>query len=427
MIASWMTERKWQVVAVLFFAGGLNYVDRTSIAAVFPLLRAELHATDVQLGAIGSAFLWSYAAAVPFAGMLADRLSRSALIVFSLAAWSAITMLCGMVTDIGQLLFLRGLLGVAESVYVPAAVTLIADHHEPGTRATAMGLHLAGLNLAVVVGGTMCGYLGENFGWRVGLIVLGVSGLALSVVARKTLHDGPRAAQELAEKRDLRGDLLAIARVKTYWIIVSEQVLTSIGVWMFFNWMPLYFRETFGMGLTAAAFSGTVLFQAAAVIGISAGGYISDRVTKNQPVRRMYLLGGFYCAAAPFLLMFIGTPSLVPLSICVFLSSLLRTLGQTNEGPILCEVLSPRRRALALGIMSCCTMTSGGIGVLAAGYLKEDYGLGGVFAGVSAAVLLSGLLALLGAVRYYPRDIKRAAATVEFQTANSMRTSSSTT
>jgi predicted MFS family arabinose efflux permease len=332
-----------------------------------------------------------------------------------------------MVTDIGQLLFLRGLLGVAESVYVPAAVTLIADHHEPGTRATAMGLHLAGLNLAVVVGGTMCGYLGENFGWRVGLIVLGVSGLALSVVARKTLHDGPRAAQELAEKRDLRGDLRAIARVKTYWIIVSEQVLTSIGVWMFFNWMPLYFRETFGMGLTAAAFSGTVLFQAAAVIGISAGGYISDRVTKNQPVRRMYLLGGFYCAAAPFLLMFIGTPSLVPLSICVFLSSLLRTLGQTNEGPILCEVLSPRRRALALGIMSCCTMTSGGIGVLAAGYLKEDYGLGGVFAGVSAAVLLSGLLALLGAVRYYPRDIKRAAATVEFQTANSMRTSSSTT
>lgn len=424
---SWRRERKWQVVVMLFFAGGLNYVDRTSIAAVFPLLRADLHATDVQLGAIGSLFLWSYAAAAPFAGMLADRVSRSGLIVFSLAAWSAVMTLCGLVTDISQLLFLRVLLGLAESLYVPAAVTLIADHHGPDTRGTAMGLHLAGLNLAVVVGGTLSGYLGEHFGWRYGLILLGVFGLALSVVARMVLRDGPQAAAETSEKRDLRGDLAAILRVRTYWIIVSEQILTSIGVWMFFNWMPLYFQETFGMGLTAAAFSGTVLFQAAAVIGIAGGGYISDRFTRNAPVRRMYLLGGFYCAAAPFLLMFLGTPALIPLSICIFASSLLRTLGQTNEGPVLCDVLSPRRRALALGMMNCCTMISGGIGVFAAGYLKKDFGLGGVFAGVSVAILLAGLLSLLGAIRFYPRDIARMTQAAEAQPANSMRTSSSTT
>ena len=65
-----LRERKWQVVAMLFLAGGLNYVDRTSIAAVFPLIKADLHATDVELGAIGSMFLWSYAAGAPFAGML---------------------------------------------------------------------------------------------------------------------------------------------------------------------------------------------------------------------------------------------------------------------------------------------------------------------------------------------------------------------
>src|SRR5262245_15400758 len=108
---------KWRVVAMLFLAGGLNYVDRTSIAAVFPLLKSDLHATDLQLGAIGSVFLWSYAIGAPFAGMVADRFSRSRLIVGSLAAWSAITTLCGLVTDIQQLLILRFLLGFAECLY----------------------------------------------------------------------------------------------------------------------------------------------------------------------------------------------------------------------------------------------------------------------------------------------------------------------
>ena len=148
-----LRERKWQVVAMLFLAGGLNYVDRTSIAAVFPLIKADLHATDFELGAIGSVFLWAYAAGAPFAGMLADRVSRSRLIACSLAAWSLIMALCGLVTGMPQLLVLRVLLGLAECVYIPASVTLIADHHGDDSRATAMGIHLAGLNLAVVVGG----------------------------------------------------------------------------------------------------------------------------------------------------------------------------------------------------------------------------------------------------------------------------------
>ena len=129
-----------------------------------PLLREDLHATYVALGAIGSLFMWSYALGVPFAGVLADRYSRCRLIVFSLAAWSLIMTLCGLVTNVPQLLVLRSLLGFAECIYVTAAITLIADHHGPDTRATATGIHLAGLNFAAVVGGTMSGYLGDHFG-----------------------------------------------------------------------------------------------------------------------------------------------------------------------------------------------------------------------------------------------------------------------
>ena len=123
----------------MFFIACLNYADRTAISAVFPLLRSELGISDVGLGAIGSFFLWSYAIGSPFAGWLADRVSRSRMVVYSLTAWSLITIATGMVTDSNQLLFTRILLGLAECGYLPAAIALIADHHSPETRAIQHG------------------------------------------------------------------------------------------------------------------------------------------------------------------------------------------------------------------------------------------------------------------------------------------------
>ena len=88
-------RRPWLTVALLFFCAGLNYGDRTAISSVFPLLQVEFGMTNVQLGELGSFFLWSYALGSPFAGMLADRFSRRMLIAGSLAAWSLATLATG--------------------------------------------------------------------------------------------------------------------------------------------------------------------------------------------------------------------------------------------------------------------------------------------------------------------------------------------
>src|SRR5258706_3522961 len=190
--------RPWHVVAMLFFIACLNYADRTAISAVFPLLRSELDISDVGLAAIGSFFLWSYAIGSPFSGWLADRVSRSKMVVYSLSAWSLITIVTGLVTNANQLLLTRILLGFAECGYLPAAIALIADHHSPQTRATAMGVHLAGLNFGLVAGGALAGYLGEHYGWRVGFFLLGGVGLALAAIASYRLTDVSTPEQRLA-------------------------------------------------------------------------------------------------------------------------------------------------------------------------------------------------------------------------------------
>src|SRR5215471_11857112 len=110
------TAYKWALVAALFFVSALNYADRTSITAVFPLLKSQLGFTDIGLGAIGSMFLWSYALASPSSGYIGDRFDRGRIVVLSLAAWSLATLLTGLVSSHGQLLATRVLLGIVESM-----------------------------------------------------------------------------------------------------------------------------------------------------------------------------------------------------------------------------------------------------------------------------------------------------------------------
>src|SRR3990172_11355654 len=154
---------KWLLVAVLFLAATLNYADRGILTVVFPLLKQDLGMSDLALAAIGSFFLWSYALCSPLAGFIGDRFSRSALVTISVTLWSLVTILTGLVNSSGHLLTMRVLLGVTESLYVPASLALIADHHPARSRAMAMAFHLTGFYAGVVFGGTVAGYLGDRY------------------------------------------------------------------------------------------------------------------------------------------------------------------------------------------------------------------------------------------------------------------------
>src|SRR5207237_8228898 len=82
---------KWLVVAMLWFVCFFNYADRQAIFSCFPVLKSEMHLSDVQLGIVGGAFMWVYAAAGPLAGLIGDRVSRNTLLIGGLICWSLVT------------------------------------------------------------------------------------------------------------------------------------------------------------------------------------------------------------------------------------------------------------------------------------------------------------------------------------------------
>ena len=404
---------KWVLAAALFCVSAVNYADRSSITAVFPLLKSELGFTDVGLAAIGSFFLWSYALASPLAGYVGDRVNRSWIVIGSLAGWSLVTLLAGFATAPWQLLGMRLLLGVVESLYIPAGMALVAEYHGSKTRGTALGLLSIGNYVGLLGGGTAGGYLGEHYGWRSPLWVLGVAGIVLAAIccfilpirrpAAATKSDAPPALS-FAEAAT------SLFRIPSFIVLTIAGVLTSIGGWIFTNWLPLYFNETFGMALASAGFFGSSLIPASSAISQSIAGPLSDFMARRGLHYRMLLQAGFIFCAAPTLLTFLLTHNRHAVMVALVLYGICRAAADLNIIPLLCDLAGKDKTATALGITNMLNTIAGGLGIFFAGVLKANLGLAEVFGAVAGILTLDAILLFGGYALFLKKDLRTSGA-----------------
>jgi MFS family permease len=378
---------RWRTVVLLAFAVALNYADRTSLAAVFPLLRTDLSLNDIQIAWIGTLFLWTYSFGSFWAGPVADRWPRHRVISLSLIGWSAVTLATAFVRTSGELYATRVLLGLTECFYLPAAVALVADHHTSSSRGRAMAIHVCGLNAGLIGGGTLAGYLGEHYGWRSGPLLLGALGMVYGVICWFVLKEAP--ATIVKPRPDFTAPWRRLVGNGRFLLLTLQAGLISVGTWMFFNWMPLYFQERFGLSLALAGFSGTAVLQLSTVAGVVLGGAVSDKIAAADPRNRLRMMTICYLIAAPCLMVFPGELGMLALSAGVVAFQFFKAMAMANEPPALCELVAESDRGTAQSIMNTCNTLAGGVGVYIAGYLKQDFGLSGVFAGVGILVVIA--------------------------------------
>lgn len=367
----------WGVVALLWVVALLNYVDRQVIFSLFPLLRADLHISDAELGLAGAAFLWVYALASPFAGFLADRYGRKRVVVSSLLIWSAITWATGHARSFNQLLAARALMGISEACYLPAALALIAAHHGEATRSRATGLHYTGIYVGVVLGGVGGGWMGANYGWRSPFFLLGALGIVYALVLVLLLKENRQAAHETpAPPTGFFASARKVLSLPAFPVLLIVFAAKSVGDWLVYAWMPLYLYENFGMSLAQSGFSATFWVQAASVGGIAIGGFVADRWSLRSSQGRIFTQALGLAAAAPFLFLvgIAGTPALLITGLIVF--GLGRGIFDCNAMPVLCQVAPPELRSTGFGLLNLAGTFSGGVIAAAAGALKATFGLG---------------------------------------------------
>lgn len=383
-----MTGRRgaWVAVGLLWVVVLLNYLDRQVIFSLFPLLRADLRLSDAELGLVSSSFLWVYALASPLAGYLSDRLGHRRLVLFSLVVWSLVTALTGLARSFGELVLARAAMGLSEACYIPAALALIASRHSEATRARAVGIHQSGIYFGIVLGGMGGGWMGEHYGWRPVFYLLGAAGVVYGLLLTRLLKRGEQ--EETAARESFVAAAAELLRTPGFKIVLLVFAVTSLANWLVYTWLPLFLYERFSLSLTSAGFASTFYVQVMAVVGILAGGWISDRWTRRQPRARVWVQAAGLAIAGPFLILsgMASTPVLLYMALVAF--GFGRGVYDSNIMPVLCRLVGDDRRATGYGLLNFAGVMVGGLAAYGAGLVKSTVGLAGAMQMAGALVLL---------------------------------------
>ncbi len=391
----------WLTIGLLWFIGLLNYLDRVMITTMRGSIVAEIPMTEAQFGLLTAAFLWTYGLLSPFAGFLADRYSRSRVIVISLFAWSFVTWLTAHATTYWELLATRVLMGVTEAAYIPAALALITDYHRGHTRSRAEGIHMSGIMVGAGLGG-IGGWIAERHGWEHSFTIFGGVGLVYTFIVAFLLKDAPRerAADATVEEVDglpkiqLGAAFVSLFSKSSFLLAVLYWGLLGMAGWAVVGWMPTYMNEHFNLAQGVAGLTATGYLQAALLVGVIFGGAWADRWFRTNPYGRFYVPFIGLCCAAPGIFL-AGSTDLLPVAILgLVVYGFARAFADCNMMPILCQVTDPRYRATGYGVLNLCGTIVGGLTIYAGGTLRDakiDVGLIFGFASVS----LLGCAALL--------------------------------
>jgi MFS transporter, Spinster family, sphingosine-1-phosphate transporter len=383
----------WVVVAILWVVWLLNYLDRQVIFSVFPPIQSELHLSNIELGLLGTSFLWVYAFFSPFAGFLADRYGRKRLIAISLFVWSAMTWMTGRAQSFSGLLWTRAGMGLSEACYLPAGLALIARHHSGRTRSLATSIHYTGAYLGTILGGFAGGWVGEHYGWRMVFALLGGIGLIYAIAVVSALREATttETPERASGTPKFAASLRELFSLPGFAAMMFVFAAVSVGDWAVYTWMPVYLFERFHMSLAEAGFSATFYLKGGGVVGILAGGALADRFSRRSERGRLLTQAAGLLLAAPFLFFagIAGSPVLLLVALALF--GFGKAAYDCNTMPVLCQIARPDLRSTGFGIFNFAGCIAGGGVAAIAGAVKDTVGLGGTLQVAGAFLLLSGI------------------------------------
>lgn len=396
----------WVVVTLLWVVALLNYMDRQMLSTMQGAIKADITELNKaeSFGALMAVFLWIYGLCSPFAGMVADRLNRKWLLVGSLFVWSSVTLAMGFASTYEQLYCLRALMGVSEALYIPAALSLIADWHTGKSRSLAIGIHMTGLYVGQGLGGFGAN-LAHHFSWHQTFFTLGLIGIVYALILVVMLHENPMHSQRSEERVKTAGEnkegvlkgLSIVVSTWAFWILLFYFAVPSLPGWATKNWLPTLFAENLNIDMTLAGPMSTITIAVSCFVGVIIGGIMSDRWVQRNIRGRIYTSAIGLSMTIPALLL-LGLGHSMP---AVIGAGVLFGVGfgifDANNMPILCQIISAKYRATAYGIMNMTGVFAGAAVTHVLGQWSDsgNLGLGFAFLGAVVAVALVLQLAFL--------------------------------
>ncbi|MFM9058408.1 MAG: MFS transporter [Planctomycetaceae bacterium] len=406
---------RWQVVAMLWLVCFFNYADRQAIYAVFPRLEQEFGFDKVQLGLIGSAFMWVYAGGAPFAGFIADRVKRVHLILGGCMFWSLVTVATAWCSKLWQFVAVRAAEGLGETFYFPASMSLTADYHGPTTRSRAFALHQSSVYVGTILGSWLGAVVAEAYGWRTGFFLFGAAGLVVAAGLYVFLREPERGAADRAEARlaaaahgggtgEAEGgtaEPLGVAATASQVFGRPAAVLLMLAflganfvATIFLAWTPTFLVEKFGYSLGAAGLNGTLFIHLASAASAPIAGVVADRLARRYAGGRIAVQAFGLLAGSAFVAM-VGLCTTTPVLLAAMTAfGLCKGCYDAGIFASLFDQIEPAARASAAGIMNTVGWGGGALGPLFVGLATRYGGGDGDVANMSRAIACGGAVYL---------------------------------
>ncbi|HVQ37907.1 MAG TPA: MFS transporter [Pyrinomonadaceae bacterium] len=458
-----VSRYSYYALGVLTLVNFLNYIDRQILPSVAPLMAADLHLSDTEIGAMEAALLLSFTVLAPLFGRLGDRYSRTKLMAAAAIIWSVATALTGFMDHLPflpgpvrlnlplieftlelsgvavVLCLVRAIVGVGESSYSTITPSLIADYFPPERRATALGVFQAAIPMGFALGYVIGVVLAHFFGWRMAFMIVGLPGLITAWFVWRLREPVRGASEHVSSPDDIdQGAAKQQAGheswLRTSWRILRNRdwLLSTAGytaltfvLGAFGTWANILLVRDKGLSITQAGIVLGVVTLLAGAAGTFGGGWLADRLITKR--RNAYFL---VCAASsalgiiPVFVVLSASNSWVFIP-AIFLAVFFLFINNAPFHAILINCVPPLVRATAVALNIVIIHIMGdvisrfGVGVLSdsigAGRLSFISTLAG-FLGIEAQrqhltaalmvvpimLLLSSLIFLWGAASHRP-------------------------
>ena len=412
-----LASRAWLVVVLLWPVALLNYLDRQMLATLktsvcddilrvpgdepppspgAPEVKSKV---DTQFGWIMATFMYVYAILSPIGGFIGDRFDRRLTLIFSLLVWSAVTFATGLATNFTEMIVLRALMGVSEAFYIPTALAMISEFHPGPTRTRAVGLHQTGIYAGTALGGLGAVIAAQTGSWRNAFYIFGIIGIAYALVLFVALP-GPPRSEDRAGHRESKAGVLETLKVLwgqwAFWLLVAYFTLPAVSGWLMKNWLPAHIKKDFELTEAAAGMWASMTPVVGQVFGAVFGGWLADSWSLRTPRGRILAsaCGTGLVACGLVVLAFSSSLPMAVVGMVTF--GIGWGMFDSNNMPILCQLVAPKFRATGYGFMNLVSIGTGASSTVLQGVLNDagtpfQY----AFLGSAAIAVLGAMLILL--------------------------------
>jgi ACS family hexuronate transporter-like MFS transporter len=279
---------RWRILALLFFATTINYIDRQVIGILKPYIASDLGWGEADYGYIVTSFQIAYALGLITTGRFLDKIGTRIGYLWAIVIWSIAGMAHAAARGVGSFAAARFALGIGESANFPAAVKSVAEWFPKKERAFATGLFNSGSTVGAIIAPIIVSGITLAMGWQWAFIITGALGF-IWIIFWLAWYQPPEkhpkiSADELQYiNRDVDGtesatpmSWLALFRYKQTFAICATRFISDWVWWFFLFWIPDFLSKTHGINMKEVVLPLIVIYSVSSVGGI-AGGWISSK------------------------------------------------------------------------------------------------------------------------------------------------------